>query len=75
MALSPDANAVRRLALFWGCIPAFLDNIEDTDAMVEQAATAALEKGYLHKGDKLVITAGRPIWETGTTNMLWVKVL
>ena len=75
VALSPDANAVRRLALFWGCIPAFLDNIEDTDAMVEQAATAALEKGYLHKGDKLVITAGRPIWETGTTNMLWVKVL
>ena len=26
-------------------------------------------------GDRVVITAGRPIWEKGTTNMLWVKKL
>jgi len=75
IALSPDESTVRRLALYWGVMPFFLPIIEDTDEMVEQAALAAMEKGHVHKGDRVVITAGRPIWEVGTTNMLWVKEL
>jgi len=75
IALSPDMAAVRLLTLYWGCAPFFQQIIEDTDEMVEQAAMAAMEKGSFHKGDRLVITAGRPIWATGTTNMLWVKEL
>jgi pyruvate kinase len=75
VALSPDQRTVRRLALLWGCRPTYLASIEDTDEMVESAAAAALERGHAKKGDKLVITAGRPIWEQGTTNMLWVKSL
>lgn len=75
LALSPDQVAVRKLALYWGCRSHFMDNIEDTDEMVEKAAAAVLEKGHVRKGDKLVITAGRPIWEAGSTNMLWVKSL
>lgn len=75
IALSPDKATVRRLALYWGIQPFYLPIIEDTDKMVEQAALAALEQGQVHKGDRVVITAGRPIWEKGTTNMLWVKEL
>ncbi len=75
IALSPNERAVRLLTLYWGCLPFFLLNIEDTDEMVERAAMAAMEKGHFQKGDRLVITAGRPIWATGTTNMLWVKEL
>ncbi len=75
IALSPDEAAVRRLALFWGCQPFYLSEIEDTDAMVEKAASIAMDRGHVRKGDRVVITAGRPIWEKGTTNMLWVKEL
>lgn len=75
IALSPDEAATRRLALFWGCMPRCMANVQDTDEMVEKASAATLESGYAHKGDKLVITAGRPIWETGTTNLLWVKTI
>jgi pyruvate kinase len=75
IALSPDRMATRRLALYWGCSPFFLEHIENTDAMIEGAATTALEEGLAHKGDHLVITAGRPTWEIGTTNLLWVKTL
>jgi pyruvate kinase len=75
VALSPDQNAVRKMALQWGVMPFFLPEIEDTDEMVEKAAAAALEQGHVHRGQQMVITAGRPIWETGTTNMLWVKEL
>jgi pyruvate kinase len=75
IALSPDASTVQRLALYWGVMPFFLSIVEDTDEMVEQAALVAMEKGHVHKGERIVITAGRPIWAQGTTNMLWVKEL
>jgi pyruvate kinase len=75
VALSPDQEAARRLTLFWGCTPCFLEIFEDTDEMVAGAAATALEEGHVRKGDHLVITAGRPIWEQGTTNVLWVKTL
>jgi len=75
IALSPDPVAVRQLCLCWGCIPRFLSIADDTDAMIEAAAKAALTLGPLHTGDRVVITAGRPVWQKGTTNMLWVKEL
>lgn len=75
IGLSPDQGSVRRMALYWGVTPFFLDDIEDTDEMVEKAAEAALKQGHVHRGQQMVITAGRPIWEAGTTNMLWVKEL
>ena len=34
IALSPDEKTVRRLTLYWGCLPFFLPTIEDTDEMV-----------------------------------------
>ena len=75
MALLPDEAAARRLTLYWGCIPFIMPIMKDTDGMVEKAAATALAKGQVHKGQKVVITAGRPVWEAGTTNMLWVKSL
>jgi pyruvate kinase len=75
IALSPDETSVRKMSLYWGVMPFFLPIVEDTDEMVEQAALAAMEKGHVHKGDRVVITAGRPIWAAGTTNILWVKEL
>jgi pyruvate kinase len=75
VALTPDETSARRLALYWGCSPRFMPVIEATDAMVEKAAELTVQKGHARKGDKLVITAGRPIWEKGTTNLLWVKSL
>ena len=43
--------------------------------MIENAATSALKSGEVSPDDLVVITAGRPMWVAGTTNMLWVKKL
>jgi len=75
IALSPDAQAVQRLTLVWGCVPCLLPLVEDTDEMIESAAASALNTGKVAAGDLAVITGGRPIYEAGTTNMLWVKRL
>ncbi len=75
VALCPDQKAVRKLALYWGCSPCGWSLEEDTDQMVENAAEMAVREGYCIKGDQLVVTAGRPLWAQGTTNMLWVKTV
>jgi pyruvate kinase len=75
IALSPDAETVQRLTLVWGCVPFLLPLAEDTDEMIESAAASALDTGKVAAGDLAVITGGRPIYEAGTTNMLWVKRL
>jgi pyruvate kinase len=75
IALSPDQRSARRLCLQWGCLPCHLAISRDTDEMIEKAAEAALETAHVNTGDLVVITAGRPLWAAGTTNMLWVKEL
>ena len=75
IALSPDPEAIRRLTLYWGCFPHHVSNIIDTDEMVESATRTVLSIGDYAEGDLVVITAGRPVWEAGSTNMLWVKRL
>jgi len=75
IALSPDKTTVRRLALYWGCLPSFVPDPKDTDEMIEKAAQSALKTGNVAKGDLIIITAGYPIWAAGTTKMLKVKKL
>jgi len=75
IALSPDQTTVRRLALYWGCLPSFVPDPRDTDEMIEKAAQSALATGNVAKGDLIIITAGYPVWAAGTTKMLKVKKL
>ena len=75
VALSPDESTVRRLALFWGCIPAHVEYTGDTDEMFERATRFVLDAGYAKKGDLVVLTAGHPLWQTGSTNMVTVRRL
>jgi pyruvate kinase len=75
ISLSPNRVTVRRLSLIWGCIPGFLAYTRDTDEMIENAAQSALKTGNVSRGDLVVITAGHPVWLSGTTNMMRVKKL
>jgi pyruvate kinase len=75
IALSPERSTVRRLALYWGCLPSFVADPKDTDEMIEKAAQSALATGNVAKGDLIIITAGYPVWSSGTTKVLKVKEL
>ena len=75
IALSPDETTVRRLCLYWGCMPSLVAEAKDTDERIEKAALSALETGKVQKNDTVVITSGHPAWVEGTTNMLRVKRL
>ncbi|MGM0418293.1 MAG: pyruvate kinase [Thermodesulfobacteriota bacterium] len=75
IAISPVEEVVRKMCLYWGCVPSLICNPRDTDEMLEKGGEAALSSGHVKKGDKIIITAGHPVWVTGTTNMLKVKEL
>ena len=40
------------------------------DEMIEQATKTALKLKTINPGDKVVITAGLPLYEPGTTNLI-----
>ncbi|MGA2554524.1 MAG: pyruvate kinase alpha/beta domain-containing protein, partial [Smithella sp.] len=73
VALSPNIKTLRRLALCWGCQPRFINDPQDTDDMIEKAASSARDAGDVSVGDLIVITVGHPFRVSGTTNMLRVK--
>ncbi len=77
IALSPNERTLRKLSLFWGCLPRLTAEPHNTDDMIEHAARSALATGEVSAGDTLVITLGRPdpVWASGVTNMIRVKKL
>jgi len=75
IALSPDERSIRRLALYWGCQPSFVEQTEDIDQMFDIAVASALKTGQVASDDLVVITSGHPLWKAGTTNMIKVRRL
>lgn len=75
IVLSPELETVRRLALYWGCIPRLVPRSSDTDEMIDTATDVALKTGQVNKGELVVITAGQPEYVKGTTNILRVNRL
>jgi pyruvate kinase len=75
VALTPNRETLRRLALVWGCLPIGIRAARGTDNMIELAARAALASGAVAPGDLVVMTVGHPVTGAGTTNMLRVKKL
>ncbi|MFA5182474.1 MAG: pyruvate kinase [Syntrophales bacterium] len=75
VALTPNKETLRRLALVWGCLPLRIRAARGTDDLIELAARAALDSGAVTPGDLVVMTVGHPVTGAGTTNMLRVKRL
>lgn len=75
LALCPEMTTVRRLCLYWGCLPIFVPDASASDDLVEKAAKTALDSCQCALGDLVVITSGYPVWVAGLTNMISVKRL
>lgn len=73
IALTTDETTCHQLNLSWGIEPGLMDEKDNTDELIEHAIQVSLDKGYLKKGDLVVITAGVPLGISGTTNLLKVE--
>ncbi len=75
MALTPSESAYRQLALVWGVVPRFSEEIHSTDEMVEVARRAIRDAGMPSDSGRFIITAGVPFGQRGTTNLIRVENL
>lgn len=75
IAVTSNEGVSRRLALVWGVYPQMGPKAETTDDMLQTAIDQSLESGIVSHGDLVVITAGVPVGEIGTTNLMKIHVL
>jgi pyruvate kinase len=75
IAVTPHASVFRKLSLVWGVYPVRSDIADSTDEMLVTTVDAAVKSGKVNHGDLVVITAGVPVRESGTTNMMKVHIV
>lgn len=75
IAVTSDEKVCRKLSLVWGVTPLLGPRAETTDEMLKMTVEEALKAELVKRGDLVVITAGVPINEIGTTNLLKVHVI
>lgn len=75
VAVTPSQEVARRITLCWGVYPVLARESNNIDDMLTIAVDGALAAGYVQSGDIVVITAGVPVGEAGTTNMLKVHTI
>ncbi|VIO71974.1 pyruvate kinase [Bradyrhizobium ivorense] len=72
LAITPSREVSRRLCLLWGAHSVLSDDVRSYEEMVERATAFALEEEFASSRDLLVVVAGIPFAQAGTTNNLRV---
>lgn len=75
VAVTSDERVQRMLSLVWGVHAVLGDRSESTDDMLTKAIDNGLKTGAFNRGDRVIITAGVPVGESGTTNLMKVHVV
>jgi pyruvate kinase len=75
VGVTPHEASYRQLALIWGVAPVLIGPMTDTDTMMQATIEAAQQKRFVKPGDRVVLTAGVPVNNPGTTNLIKVHTV
>nr|WP_304219148.1 pyruvate kinase [Fredinandcohnia onubensis] len=75
IAVTANESTTRKLSLVWGVYPQTGNVAKSTDEMLDNSVEVALNTGIIKPGDLVVITAGVPVGECGTTNIMKIHVV
>ena len=75
IALTFDEKIQHSLGIVWGVQPVLTEKPKSTDDMFEVAAKVAKEKGFVKDGDLVIIVAGVPVGDSGTTNLMKLQII
>ena len=70
LALTPNRDTARRLALVWGVHAIITKDASDIDDMARRASKFSNREGFSAPGDRIIIVAGVPFGTPGATNMI-----
>ena len=75
VAITFSEQKARSLSLSWGVYATVADKPSSTDEMFNLASKVSQEEGYASEGDLIIITAGVPVGEKGTTNLMKIQMI
>jgi len=75
VAVTFSEQVSRQLSLVWGVHPVMGKKVSSTDEMMDIAIDSSLKSGLCERGSRVIITAGVPVGESGTTNLMKVHVI
>lgn len=75
VAVTFNEHVYRSLALSWGVYPRLAEPVSNTDEMFELAVKESVDSGIAKQGDLIIITAGVPVTESGTTNLMKIQLI
>ncbi len=75
LALTPNRETARRLALVWGVHAVITEDAHDVNDMAERACIIARKEGFAATGERIIIVAGVPFGSPGATNMVRIAYI
>ena len=75
LSLTPSLNTARRLSVAWGVYSVVNERLGKVEEVTGTALEIAQARGMAQRGDTLVITAGEPFGQPGSTNSLRIETL
>ncbi len=72
LAMTPDRAVCRRLCLLWGAHSILSDDVTSYEEMVARATAACVGENFATRGQEIVVVAGIPFGQTGSTNNIRV---
>lgn len=75
LALTDEVRTYRQLALVWGVVPELVPHCVNYEEMMSRAKGAVVARELASSGDRIIVTAGVPFDQPGTTNLLKVETI
>lgn len=75
LSLAPSLDTARRLTVAWGVYSVVNERLHQVEEVTSTALEIAQAQGMARRGDTLVITAGEPFGQPGSTNSLRIETL
>jgi pyruvate kinase len=75
IGLTPNQDTARKLAVVWGVHAVVTPDVHSMTEAVTRAGRVALTEGFAERGEEIVVTAGVPFGQAGTTNALRVAAV
>ncbi len=73
IAVTPSKKVARSLSINFGLQTIISRKLTSTDELMADAVEKCLTAGYIKKGDVVIIAAGIPVGQSGTTNMMKIQ--
>lgn len=75
IALTASEKSSKKLSLTWGVYPIVGKNVKSIDEILQDSIEQSVKHNYVGQGDAVIITAGVPVGEVGTTNLMKIHVI